>query len=180
MFKHNQYTRPLPDSAKVKIKMADVDAALSNRHNGLVQLSRALGNKMVASKTPNKLSHNDEVSKECKDRTKDLVLCFLRDDPPLPVKRSPAGLGGDVDLKFKITRQLGASRHQKLEEPRKAKDSPSQAQQTVNVITRILQCCRRKIANHKTWFQEQVCLQLLILTSSLIFDILYLYIRPRA
>jgi hypothetical protein len=159
--------------------MAEVDAALSNRPNvqqGLVQLSRALGNKMVASKTPNKLSHNDEVSKECKDRTNDLVLCFLRDDPPLPVKRSPDGL----DLQFKFKKQLGASRHQKQEEPRKATDSPSQAQQTVDVITQILKCCRRKIAAHKTWFQEQVCLQLLILTSSLIFDILYLYIRPRA
>jgi hypothetical protein len=180
MFKHNRYTRPVPDSATVKIKMAEVEAALSNRPNvqqqGLVQLSRALANKMVASKTPNKLSHNDEVSKECKDRTKELVQCFFRDDPPLPVKRSPASL----DLQFKIKKQLGASRHKTPEEPRKAKDSPSQAQQTVNVISQILQCCRKKIANHKTWFQEQVCLQLIILTSSLIFDILYLYIRPRA
>ena len=179
MFKHNRYLRPLPDSATVKIEMAEVDAALSNRPNvqqGLVQVSRALANKIVASKTPNKLSHDDEVSKECKDRTRELVQCFFRDDPPLPVKRSPAGL--DVKITFK--RQGGASRHQIPEEPRKAKDSPSQAQQTVNVISQIVQFCKLKISNHKTWFLEQVCLQLLILISSLIFDILYLYIRPRA
>jgi hypothetical protein len=153
MFKDSQYTRALPD--RVKVKMAEVDATLSNRPNvGLVQLSRALGNQMEASKTSDKLSHTDEVSKECQDSTKELVSSFLCGNPPLPIKRSH---NVSLSFSFNLNTQFGASRRQKLEEHRKAKGSQPQAQQTVNVISQILLCCRNKIENHKKWFQDQVC-----------------------